>query len=159
MKSILSFISPFFILPPSLLPPSPIFLTAPSLSFVFHCSFPLSLGHKMSEMPLEPQLAKMLLISPEFNCSNEVSQRPLYSIRHPVILCRSITLPSFSVDPSLSHHCLSLDLRLCVPDSSPPFSTPRRCCLSWPCSPLPPYSCGRGRPPKLQTRPRLSSRT
>ena len=26
----------------------------------------------MSEMPLEPQLAKMLLISPEFNCSNEV---------------------------------------------------------------------------------------
>jgi pre-mRNA-splicing factor ATP-dependent RNA helicase DHX15/PRP43 len=30
------------------------------------------LGHKMSEMPLEPQLAKMLLISPEFNCSNEM---------------------------------------------------------------------------------------
>ena len=30
----------------------------------------------MSEMPLEPQLAKMLLISPEFNCSNEV--RDLY---------------------------------------------------------------------------------
>ena len=27
----------------------------------------------MSEMPLEPQLAKMLLISPEFHCSNEVS--------------------------------------------------------------------------------------
>jgi len=30
------------------------------------------LGHKMSEMPLEPQLAKMLLISPEYNCSNEM---------------------------------------------------------------------------------------
>jgi pre-mRNA-splicing factor ATP-dependent RNA helicase DHX15/PRP43 len=31
-----------------------------------------ALGHQMSEMPLEPQLAKMLLISPEFNCSNEM---------------------------------------------------------------------------------------
>ena len=30
------------------------------------------LGHKMSEVPLEPQLAKMFLISPEFNCSNEM---------------------------------------------------------------------------------------
>lgn len=30
------------------------------------------LGHKMSEVPLEPQLAKMLLISPEFECSNEM---------------------------------------------------------------------------------------
>lgn len=30
------------------------------------------IGHKMSEMPLEPQLAKMLLSSPEFNCSNEI---------------------------------------------------------------------------------------
>ena len=27
----------------------------------------------MSDLPLEPQLAKMLLISPEYNCSNEVS--------------------------------------------------------------------------------------
>ena len=31
-----------------------------------------SMGHKMSEMPLDPQLSKMLLVSPEFNCSNEV---------------------------------------------------------------------------------------
>lgn len=31
------------------------------------------LGHKMSEMPLEPQLAKMLLVSPDYRCSNEVS--------------------------------------------------------------------------------------
>jgi pre-mRNA-splicing factor ATP-dependent RNA helicase DHX15/PRP43 len=30
------------------------------------------LGHKMSEMPLDPQLAKMLLVSPDFNCSNEI---------------------------------------------------------------------------------------
>jgi pre-mRNA-splicing factor ATP-dependent RNA helicase DHX15/PRP43 len=30
------------------------------------------LGHKMSEMPLEPQQAKMLLISPEYKCSNEM---------------------------------------------------------------------------------------
>lgn len=29
------------------------------------------LGHKMSEIPLEPQLAKVLLISPDFGCSNE----------------------------------------------------------------------------------------
>jgi pre-mRNA-splicing factor ATP-dependent RNA helicase DHX15/PRP43 len=31
-----------------------------------------NLGQQMSEVPLEPQLAKMLLISPDFNCSNEV---------------------------------------------------------------------------------------
>ena len=30
------------------------------------------LGHMMSEMPLEPQQAKMLLISPDYKCSNEV---------------------------------------------------------------------------------------
>lgn len=30
------------------------------------------LGLKMSEVPLEPQLAKMLLISPDYKCSNEV---------------------------------------------------------------------------------------
>ena len=32
-------------------------------------------GHKMSELPLDPQLAKLLLVSPEYNCSNEVSER------------------------------------------------------------------------------------
>jgi len=31
-----------------------------------------SLGHKMSELPVDPQLAKMLLSSPEYNCSNEI---------------------------------------------------------------------------------------
>jgi len=30
------------------------------------------LGHKMSEVPVEPQLAKMLLISPEYKCSEEM---------------------------------------------------------------------------------------
>lgn len=30
------------------------------------------LGHKMSEMPLDPQFAKMLLVSPEYHCSNEM---------------------------------------------------------------------------------------
>lgn len=30
------------------------------------------LGHMMSELPLEPQQAKMLLVSPEFKCSNEM---------------------------------------------------------------------------------------
>jgi pre-mRNA-splicing factor ATP-dependent RNA helicase DHX15/PRP43 len=29
-------------------------------------------GHKMSELPLEPQLAAMLLNSPDYHCSNEV---------------------------------------------------------------------------------------
>ena len=37
-------------------------------------------GHKMTELPLEPQMAKMLLISPEYDCSNEVS----YSIPIPL---------------------------------------------------------------------------
>ena len=32
------------------------------------------LGHKMTDLPLEPQLAKMLLISPEYSCSNEVQR-------------------------------------------------------------------------------------
>lgn len=29
-------------------------------------------GHKMSDFPLDPQLAKMLLISPKYKCSNEI---------------------------------------------------------------------------------------
>ncbi len=31
-----------------------------------------SLGGIMAEFPLDPQLAKMLIISPEFKCSNEI---------------------------------------------------------------------------------------
>jgi hypothetical protein len=31
-----------------------------------------TLGQQMSEIPLEPQLAKILLISPDYSCSNEV---------------------------------------------------------------------------------------
>ncbi|XP_075504701.1 putative pre-mRNA-splicing factor ATP-dependent RNA helicase DEAH2 isoform X4 [Primulina tabacum] len=30
------------------------------------------LGEIMSELPLDPQMAKMLVVSPEFNCSNEI---------------------------------------------------------------------------------------
>jgi pre-mRNA-splicing factor ATP-dependent RNA helicase DHX15/PRP43 len=30
------------------------------------------LGQIMAEFPLDPQLAKMLIVSPEFNCSNEI---------------------------------------------------------------------------------------
>ncbi|XP_075523935.1 LOW QUALITY PROTEIN: putative pre-mRNA-splicing factor ATP-dependent RNA helicase DEAH2 [Primulina tabacum] len=30
------------------------------------------LGEVMSELPLDPQMAKMLVVSPEFNCSNEI---------------------------------------------------------------------------------------
>jgi HrpA-like RNA helicase len=35
-----------------------------------------NLGHKMSELPVDPQLGKMLLSSPDYNCSNEVSSPP-----------------------------------------------------------------------------------
>jgi HrpA-like RNA helicase len=37
------------------------------------------LGHKMSELPVEPQLGKILLASPEYNCSNEVRDPTLLS--------------------------------------------------------------------------------
>ena len=30
------------------------------------------LGRKMADFPMEPQLAKMLIVSPEFKCSNEI---------------------------------------------------------------------------------------
>jgi pre-mRNA-splicing factor ATP-dependent RNA helicase DHX15/PRP43 len=30
------------------------------------------LGSIMAEMPLDPQLAKMLIVSPDFKCSNEI---------------------------------------------------------------------------------------
>lgn len=30
------------------------------------------LGEIMAEFPLDPQLSKMLIVSPEFKCSNEV---------------------------------------------------------------------------------------
>ncbi|GMI17832.1 hypothetical protein TrLO_g14158 [Triparma laevis f. longispina] len=30
------------------------------------------IGYKMAEMPLDPQLAKLLLVAPEYNCSNEI---------------------------------------------------------------------------------------
>ena len=29
-------------------------------------------GYYMSELPIDPQLAKMLLVSPEYQCSNEI---------------------------------------------------------------------------------------
>lgn len=32
-----------------------------------------TIGNRMADMPLDPQLAKMLLVSPEFKCSNEVN--------------------------------------------------------------------------------------
>jgi pre-mRNA-splicing factor ATP-dependent RNA helicase DHX15/PRP43 len=31
-----------------------------------------SIGHQMSELPLDPQLAKMLLVSPDYDCANEM---------------------------------------------------------------------------------------
>ena len=40
------------------------------------------LGDKMSELPLEPQLAKMLLVSPDFSCSNDVSVESVFILLH-----------------------------------------------------------------------------
>jgi pre-mRNA-splicing factor ATP-dependent RNA helicase DHX15/PRP43 len=31
-----------------------------------------ALGEIMAEFPLDPQLSKMLIVSPEFQCSNEI---------------------------------------------------------------------------------------
>ena len=31
-----------------------------------------ALGAIMAEFPLDPQMSKMLIVSPEFNCSNEI---------------------------------------------------------------------------------------
>jgi Helicase associated domain (HA2) len=70
----------------------------------------------MSEMPLEPQLAKMLLISPEFHCSNEVG----ILLPHPFLVRRI-----FLYEDSLllfEHHST-------VPVSAPPSS-------SFSCNPL-----------------------
>ena len=66
-------------------------------------------GHKMSEMPLEPQLAKMLLISPEFNCSNEVNKTiTLYSHYNTLSLYLSHYFPrSSSFFLFLSFFCTS----------------------------------------------------
>ncbi|KAG6500522.1 hypothetical protein ZIOFF_040369 [Zingiber officinale] len=41
------------------------------------------LGEIMSEFPLDPQMAKMLVVSPEFNCSNEIlSISAMLSVSH-----------------------------------------------------------------------------
>ncbi|CAE7853560.1 unnamed protein product, partial [Symbiodinium microadriaticum] len=42
-----------------------------------------AMGHKMSEMPLEPPLAKMLLSSPEYRCSEEVCGTTVMQLYHP----------------------------------------------------------------------------
>jgi pre-mRNA-splicing factor ATP-dependent RNA helicase DHX15/PRP43 len=31
-----------------------------------------NIGYQMSELPLDPQLAKLILVSPDYNCSNEI---------------------------------------------------------------------------------------
>ncbi len=41
------------------------------------------LGNKMSEVPIEPHLAKILLVSPDHSCSNEVdAESILFQIRY-----------------------------------------------------------------------------
>ena len=70
----------------------------------------------MSDLPLEPQLAKMLLISPEYNCSNEVRTRhdeismwhyisfyrmPL--LRLYAVLCHTILIRATLFDAMMPH--------------------------------------------------------
>jgi pre-mRNA-splicing factor ATP-dependent RNA helicase DHX15/PRP43 len=46
------------------------------------------LGNMMSELPLEPQQAKMLLVSPEYKCSNEVGLFVcMYVCSHKCVYC------------------------------------------------------------------------
>ena len=45
-----------------------------------------SLGHKMSELPVDPQLGQILLSSPQYNCSNEVCILFLSSFPHLILL-------------------------------------------------------------------------
>jgi HrpA-like RNA helicase len=86
------------------------------------------LGHMMSELPLEPQQAKMLLVSPEFKCSNEmlsivallsvpnIFMRPKEAAKaadegdHAVTSCSTVS--GSSAYPLSSLHVLSLQPRL-----------------------------------------------
>ncbi|KAI0084387.1 P-loop containing nucleoside triphosphate hydrolase protein [Irpex rosettiformis] len=63
------------------------------------------LGAKMAEFPLDPQLAKMLIVSPEFSCSNEILTivsmlsvpniwiRPNYLLKQADAAKNSMTIP------------------------------------------------------------------
>jgi hypothetical protein len=95
--------------------------------FQFSIGNMTQLGHKMSEMPLEPQLAKMLLISPEYNCSNEVG-RPYHSLYVCMYVCMYFV-----------YVCIGF-----------------RCCPSWRCCLSRISSCARKKPPKPLTKQRRS---
>lgn len=121
------------------------------------------LGHRMSEMPVEPQLAKMLLVAPDYGCSHEVCPTELVSL-----LLHFLT-PSFYLSLSLFLSLpLSLSLfflsspTLSLPDPTlpplPPLASPARCLPSSPFLRGPASSCGRARPPRPPTRPRPNSR-
>lgn len=57
---------------------------APPPSFPFLDLTPL--GEIMAEFPLEPQLSKMLICSPEFKCSNEIlSIAAMLSVPNPFL--------------------------------------------------------------------------
>jgi len=51
------------------------------------------LGAMMAEFPLDPQLAKMLIVSPEFRCSNEI-------LTITAMMSGMLFLPQFSVSPA-----------------------------------------------------------
>ncbi|CAA7019606.1 unnamed protein product [Microthlaspi erraticum] len=46
-------------------------------------------GEKMSEFPLDPQMTKMLIVSPEYNCSNEI-----------LSICAMLSVPNCFIRPS-----------------------------------------------------------
>jgi pre-mRNA-splicing factor ATP-dependent RNA helicase DHX15/PRP43 len=61
------------------------------------------LGQLMSEFPLDPQMSKMLVVSPEFNCSNEIlsitamlSGTALFSTVNEVVVLKILSAPMFS---------------------------------------------------------------
>jgi len=63
------------------------------------------LGHKMSELPIEPQLAKMLLTSPDYSCSNEMLSI-VAMISVPNIFMRPKVRQSITSNHyPIQHHC------------------------------------------------------
>jgi HrpA-like RNA helicase len=60
------------------------------------------LGELMSEFPLDPQMSKMLVVSPEFKCSNEILSLTamlsgIYTVLNYVLLCPLPFIASASV--------------------------------------------------------------
>ncbi|KAG5543566.1 hypothetical protein RHGRI_016341 [Rhododendron griersonianum] len=79
------------------------------------------LGEIMSEFPLDPQMAKMLVVSPEFNCSNEILSisAMLSSKSHYIVLSvlclESNRMSKWKYNNGLRMLLLSLRMHACLP--------------------------------------------